>query len=61
MMVPDNKVYIFDLKANPPKQIGAVGVGKQPSGLDIRKKGDLALSAGRRQSVRGVALSPCAG
>ena len=41
--VPDNKVYIFDLKANPPKHIGTVEVGKQPSGLDISKKGDLAL------------------
>jgi len=41
--VPDNKVYIFDLRANPPKQIGTVEVGKQPSGLDISKKGDLAL------------------
>ena len=37
--VPDNKVYIFDLKANPPKQIGTVEVGKQPSGLDVSKKG----------------------
>ena len=45
--VPDNKVYIFDLKENPPKQIGTVEVGKQPSGLDISKKGDLALVTNR--------------
>src|SRR5262245_14520650 len=45
--VPDNKVYIFDIKANPPKQIGTVEVGKQPSGLDISKKGDLALVTNR--------------
>jgi DNA-binding beta-propeller fold protein YncE len=45
--VPDNKVYIFDLKANPPKHIGTVEVGKQPSGLDISKKGDLALVTNR--------------
>jgi DNA-binding beta-propeller fold protein YncE len=45
--VPDNKVYIFDLKANPPKQIGTVEVGKQPSGLDVSKKGDLALVTNR--------------
>jgi len=45
--VPDNKVYIFDLKANPPKQVGMVEVGKQPSGLDISKKGDLALVTNR--------------
>ena len=45
--VPDNKVYIFDLKENAPKQIGTVEVGKQPSGLDISKKGDLALVTNR--------------
>ena len=45
--VPDNKVYIFDLKANPPKHLGTVEVGKQPSGLDISKKGDLALVTNR--------------
>jgi DNA-binding beta-propeller fold protein YncE len=45
--VPDNKVYIFDLKANPPKHIGTVEVGKQPSGLDFSKKGDLALVTNR--------------
>jgi DNA-binding beta-propeller fold protein YncE len=45
--VPDNKVYIFDLRANPPKHIGTVEVGKQPSGLDFSKKGDLALVTNR--------------
>ena len=45
--VPDNKVYIFDLTQTPPKQIGTVEVGKQPSGLDISKKGDLALVTNR--------------
>jgi DNA-binding beta-propeller fold protein YncE len=44
---PDNKIYIFDLTVNPPKHIGAVEVGKQPSGLDISKKGDLALVTNR--------------
>jgi DNA-binding beta-propeller fold protein YncE len=44
---PDNKVYIFDLTVTPPKQIGTVEVGKQPSGLDISKKGDLALVTNR--------------
>jgi len=36
--VPDNKVYVFDLKANHPKHIGTVAVGKQPSGLSISSK-----------------------
>src|SRR5438045_3344988 len=31
--VPDDKVHIIDLKGNPPKVIGTVAVGKQPSGL----------------------------
>ena len=44
---PDNKVYIFDLTQTPPKQIGTVEVGKQPSGLDISKKGNLALVTNR--------------
>ena len=41
------RLVIFDLKANPPKHIGTVEVGKQPSGLDISKKGDLALVTNR--------------
>ena len=45
--VPDNKIYVFDLEANPPKEIGTVEVGKQPSGLSISKKGDIAIIANR--------------
>jgi DNA-binding beta-propeller fold protein YncE len=44
---PDNKLYVFDLKANPPVQVGTVEVGKQPSGLAISKGGDLLLIANR--------------
>ncbi len=44
---PDNKLYVFDLKASPPKQIATVEVGKQPSGLAINRAGDLALIANR--------------
>lgn len=44
---PDNKVYIIDLKANPPKLAGTVTVGKQPSGLSFNKAGNLALVANR--------------
>ena len=49
--VPDNKVYVIDLKANPPQRIATVEVGKQPSGLDISKKGDLALVTLRAAGV----------
>jgi DNA-binding beta-propeller fold protein YncE len=45
--VPDNKVYVIDLKANPPKLASTLTVGKQPSGLDISPKGDMALVANR--------------
>jgi DNA-binding beta-propeller fold protein YncE len=44
---PDNKVYVIDLKASPPQQIGTVEVGKQPSGMAINKAGNLALVANR--------------
>lgn len=44
---PDNKLYVIDLKARPPKHIATVEVGKQPSGLSINPRGDLALVANR--------------
>jgi DNA-binding beta-propeller fold protein YncE len=44
---PDNKLYVIDLKASPPRHIGTVEVGKQPSGLSINARGDLALVANR--------------
>ena len=44
---PDNKLYVIDLKASPPKHIGTVEIGKQPSGLSINSRGDLALVANR--------------
>ncbi|HEY1363861.1 MAG TPA: YncE family protein [Xanthobacteraceae bacterium] len=45
--VPDNKLHVIDLKANPPRAIGTVDVGKQPSGLSISPDGKLALVANR--------------
>jgi DNA-binding beta-propeller fold protein YncE len=45
--VPDNKFFVIDLDANPPKLIDTVTVGRQPSGLSISRKGDLALIANR--------------
>src|SRR5829696_4519866 len=59
--VPDNKLYVIDLKASPPQRIATVEVGKQPSGLDISRKGDLALvtnRGGRSSARRGLAASP---
>ena len=44
---PDDKLYVIDLDTAPPKLIDTVTVGKQPSGLAISRKGDLALTANR--------------
>jgi len=46
-MAPDNKVYVIDLKADPPKLASTVTVGKQPSGLSFNAAGNLALVANR--------------
>src|SRR5580692_11216355 len=51
---PDNKVFLIDLKANPPAVIGTVTVGKQPSGMAISPKGDLALVANRSDGTISV-------
>jgi DNA-binding beta-propeller fold protein YncE len=45
--VPDNKVYVIDLKASPPKLAATITVGKQPSGLHISPSGKMALVANR--------------
>jgi DNA-binding beta-propeller fold protein YncE len=45
--VLDNKVYVIDLKASPPKPASTITVGKQPSGLSISPSGKMALVANR--------------
>jgi DNA-binding beta-propeller fold protein YncE len=60
---PDNKVFLVDLKANPPSVTGSIAVGKQPSGMAISPKGGLALVANRADgtlsvlSIRGKDIS----
>ena len=51
---PDDKVFVVDLKASLPNVIGTVKVGKQPSGLAISPKGDLALVANRGDGTLSV-------
>lgn len=46
-MGPDDKVYVIDLKANPPKLANTITVGKQPSGLSFNAAGNLALVTNR--------------
>jgi DNA-binding beta-propeller fold protein YncE len=51
---PDDKLFVIDLTADPPKLIDTVTIGRQPSGMSIAKQGNLALianRAGKRVSV----------
>ena len=45
--VPDNKIFVIDLKANPPKLAATLTGGKQPSGLSFSPSGKMALVANR--------------
>jgi len=45
--VPDNKIYVIDLKASPPRLAATLTGGKQPSGLNISPSGKMALVANR--------------
>ncbi|WP_245435654.1 YncE family protein [Microvirga calopogonii] len=49
--VPDSKVHVIDLKADPPRIVTSLSLGKQPSGLDISAKGDMALVANRGEGT----------
>jgi DNA-binding beta-propeller fold protein YncE len=46
-VAPDDRLFVIDLTATPPRLTDTVTVGKQPSGLAISHKGDLALVANR--------------
>jgi DNA-binding beta-propeller fold protein YncE len=45
--VPDNKIFVIDMKANPPKLAATITGGKQPSGLNFGPSGKMALVANR--------------
>jgi DNA-binding beta-propeller fold protein YncE len=45
--VPTDKIYVIDLKSNPPKLAGTVTGAKQPSGLSFSPSGNIALVANR--------------
>lgn len=53
-LVPDNRLWVIDLDANPPKLIDTVAVGKQPSGMSINRAGNLALIANRADNTISV-------
>jgi DNA-binding beta-propeller fold protein YncE len=55
---PDNKLYVIDLRADPPALRETLEIGRQPSGLAINHAGDLALVANRAdKSVSVLAIA----
>lgn len=48
--VPSNQVHVIDLTLSPPKDIGSISVGKQPSGMSIHPSGKMALVANRAET-----------
>src|SRR6202012_480714 len=45
--VPNNQIFVIDLKDNPPKLAATLTGGKQPSGLSFSPDGKMALVANR--------------
>ena len=55
---PDERLFVIDLTAEPPRLADTLTVGRQPSGLAIARRGDLALIANRNgKSVSVVSLA----
>jgi DNA-binding beta-propeller fold protein YncE len=46
-MVPTDKLFVIDMKANPPALVDTLHLGKQPSGLSFSPNGDMALVCNR--------------
>ena len=53
-MVPTDKLFVIDLKANPPKLAQTLNLGKQPSGLSFSPKGNMALVCNRADGTISV-------
>src|SRR5262249_11534970 len=52
--VPDNKIYVIDMAASPPKLAATLTGGKQPSGLSFSPDGKMALVANRGDNTISV-------
>lgn len=52
--VPEDFVHIVDLSAKPPKVVGKVTTGRQPSGISIAPNGKFALVANRADGTISV-------
>jgi len=63
-LVPDNRVSVIDLKANPPAVVATLEAGLAPAGISINRAGTLALVANRNDgtvsvfSISGKTLTP---
>src|SRR5438067_1750619 len=53
-LTPTDKLFVIDLKANPPKLVQTLNLGKQPSGLSFSPKGDMALVCNRADGTISV-------
>jgi len=52
--VPDDRLFVIDLTASPPKLVDTLHIGKQPSGMAIAPNGKLALVANRADGTISV-------
>jgi DNA-binding beta-propeller fold protein YncE len=50
-LVPDNRLSVIDLKANPPAVIATLETGLGPAGISINRAGTLALVANRNDGT----------
>jgi DNA-binding beta-propeller fold protein YncE len=53
-LVPDNRLTVIDLKANPPAVIATLETGLGPAGISINRAGTLALVANRNEGTVSV-------
>jgi len=53
-LVPDNRLTVIDIKANPPKPVAVLEAGAGASGLSITRDGRLALVANRYEGTVSV-------
>ena len=55
---PDDRLFVVDLEVDPPELIATLNIGRQPSGIAISGRGDLALVANRAdKSISVLAIS----
>jgi DNA-binding beta-propeller fold protein YncE len=52
--VPDTRVSVIDLRANPPAVIATLEAGQSPAGVSINRQGTLALVANRAEGTVSV-------